>query len=68
MGYPIKYITPFRLVLISKIERRFIFNIVIAKANEVSTIRKSSYYIILIYDSEALRDLLLIFIFIFIYY
>ena len=54
--------------LISKIKRRSISNIVVAKANEVSIIRKSNYYIILVYDDEALRDLLLIFIYMFIYY
>ena len=51
--------------LISEIRRRSISNIVVAKVNEVSTIRKIRHYIILAYDSEALRDLLLIFIFIF---
>ena len=51
--------------LASKIERRLISDVIVAKANEVSTIRESRYYIILICDSEAPSDLLLIFIFVF---
>ena len=49
----------------NKIRRELISNVIVAKANEVSTIRESRYYIILIYNNEASRDLLLIFIFIF---
>ena len=52
--------------LASRIERELISNVIVAKANEVSTIRKSRYYLILVCDSEALRDLLLIFVFVFV--
>ena len=51
--------------LASRVKRKFISNVIVAKANEASTIRESRYYIILVYDNEALRDLLLIFMFIF---
>ena len=59
-------LNPLLSALISEIERRFIFNIVVAKANKVSTIRKIRYCIMLVYDNEALRDLLLVFMFVFI--
>ena len=52
---------------INKIKREFIFNIVVAKANKVLTIRKSRYYIILVYNNEALKNLLFIFVFMFIF-
>ena len=57
---------------INKIERRLISNVIVAKANKILIIRESRYYILLYYniilicDSEALRNLLLIFIFVFI--
>ena len=51
--------------LASEAERRSIFNTVVAKADEASTIKKIRYCIMLACDSEALRDLLLIFIFMF---
>ena len=49
--------------LASRIKRELISNVIVAKANEASTIRESRYYIILIYDNEASRNLLLMFIF-----
>ena len=51
--------------LTSRIKRELISSAIVAKANEVSTIRESRYYIILVYDNEASRDLLLMFIFVF---
>ena len=52
--------------LANRIERKLISDVIVAKANEVSTTRESRYYIILAYDNGAPRDLLLMFVFIFI--
>ena len=45
--------------------RRPIFNTVVAKADEASTIRKIRHCIMLACDSGAPRDLLLVFVFVF---
>ena len=51
--------------LASKAGRRSISSTVVAKADEVSTTRKTRHYIMLACDDEASRDLLLVFVFVF---